>query len=425
MPSAFGLALLCNVNDRATPSLRIERLAIQNFRTFHGRTEIVLSSKDGADAMPVFHGLNGSGKSNALAAIELFFSAASSWLSLGAAVQPRTLVWNTANPTGLVVTHRNWPPGIRAPQVIEVYFADATLGRVSVTFTQAGNEVHLMLHWLHAGDSDYLWLKTALETPRGPGSAPFFRLDARRRATGQAPPIGPLSPTTAGYLYELATSLEPSETERWRSFVSLINRFKTLSGREVTVVPGRDSADLRFEIRGKQILRLSELSSGEQQVVALVAAVLTSRAAIVAIEEPEISLHPDNQQLVRDVLREQVERGVVDQIILESHVLVFDGPEVIRFCRSDEGVTSVARQAAGADDQLRTRAKASGAEEEWVSPEGYTRLPEEMRQDLELDQGRGGYLWFLRSKPDGRWQAWRASDLDRMFGWGDGGSKEK
>jgi hypothetical protein len=174
------------------------------------------------------------------------------------------------------------------------------------------------------------------------------------------------------------------------------------------------SVDLRFEIRGKQILRVSELSSGEQQVVAMCAAVLTSRAAVVAIEEPEISLHPDYQQLVRDVLREQVQAGLIDQIILESHVPVFDGPEVVRFSRSPEGVTSVVRQASDAQDEVRARARSAGAEAQWVTPEGYTQLPEEMVETLGY-QG-GGHLWFLRSKPEGRWEAWTAADLDTMFG---------
>jgi hypothetical protein len=262
-----------------------------------------------------------------------------------------------------------------------------------------------------------------LLAPLGPGSKPFFRLDARRRAyrfAGEdaAPPdapSSPLSPDLAARLLDLATSFEPLDTERWRAFTALVSRFKTLAGREVAVVRMPDgSVDLRFEIRGKQILRVSELSSGEQQVVAMCAAVLTSRAAVVAIEEPEISLHPDYQKLVRDVLRQQVESGIIDQIILESHVPVFDGPEVVRFTRSAEGATSVVRQASDAEDEVRARARVSGAEPQWVTPEGYTQLPEEMVESLDFHGG--GHLWFLRSEPAGRWEAWTAADLDKMFG---------
>ncbi len=444
------------MNPRSTPSLRIARLVVENFRTFREATEIKLSSESGADAMPVFHGPNGSGKSNALAAIDLFFRVASCWLSSGASPTIQTgdtdlrLPWGWGDDrTGLVLSHRNWPPGIRDPQIIEVHFSDPKLGALRVVLAPSGNEVLLALElatgleagstvkhafWPMDGKEVAAWLANTLEAPIGPGSTPFFLLDARRRdfqAIGDRPtsriaPQSPLSTSMADRLLAMATSLEPDETERWRSFVSLVGRFKTLSGREVSVIrTGEGGADLRFEIRGKQILQLSELSSGEQQAIALNAAVLTSRAAIVAIEEPEISLHPDNQKLVHEMLSEHVASGIVDQIILESHVPHFDSREVIRFNRTSEGTTSVSRQPSSSalETQLRERAQQHGATEQWVTPEGYTQLHEEMRHDLHLD--RGGNLWFLRGGAEKRWQAWKADELDRMFGFGEDDSKDK
>ncbi|WP_437571291.1 AAA family ATPase [Sorangium sp. So ce542] len=452
------------MNARATPSLRIARLVIENFRTFRSPTEIVFGSDGAADVIPVLHGTNGAGKSNALAAIDLFFRAASFCLrSVAVDVPPweadkkLQLPWSWTNDHfGLSMNYRSWPPGVRDPQRIEVHFDDARLGALRVTLTPSGNEVVLGLEkatlsssndWgvlramksaggfvLEDGAGNRLQevesspLKNALEAPLGPGSKPFFLLDARRRdfrGIGEGGPRNEggstLSAATAERLLALATSLDPEETERWRAFVDLIHRFKTLSDREISVlrapVAGGEVTDLRFEVRGKQILRLSELSSGEQQVVALVAAVLTSRAALVAIEEPEMSLHPDNQELVRDILREQVQRGIVDQIFLESHVQVFDGPEVLRFSRSPEGETLVTRQPSRSDRELHDRASKSGAKQRWVTPEGYTQIPEEMRGDLGLQSG--GYLWFLRSRPEGRWEAWTASELDEQFGLGD------
>jgi hypothetical protein len=426
------------VNARATPSLRIAHLVVENFRTFHGPVEIPLATSGIADEVAVFHGGNGTGKSNALAALDLFFRASVCWLRLRtqAISDELALAWERREDySGLVVSSRDWPPGLRAPLRIGVQFAGARTP-FSITLTPAGNSVNLRMEGVldpseHAADApprpptqkDFADLSQVinwLQTPLGPGSEPFFRLDARRRAhrfAGGAPdtPSSPLSPDLAARLLALATSLDPIETERWRAFTSLVSRFKTLAGREVAVLRLPDgSIDLRFEIRGKQILRVSELSSGEQQVVAMCAAVLTSRAAVVAIEEPEISLHPDYQQLVRDVLREQVRSGLIDQILLESHVPVFDGPEVLRFSRSPEGATSVVRQASDVKDELRARARASGAEAQWVTPEGYTQLPADMVENLGF-QG-GGHLWFLRSKPEGRWEAWTAADLDAMFG---------
>ena len=76
-----GRCSASRVIPRATPLLRISRLVVQNFRTFHGPTEIPLSSSGGvADEVAVFHGGNGSGKSNALAALELFFRALGFWM---------------------------------------------------------------------------------------------------------------------------------------------------------------------------------------------------------------------------------------------------------------------------------------------------------------------------------------------------------
>ncbi|WP_437756662.1 AAA family ATPase [Sorangium sp. So ce1389] len=457
------------MNARATPSLRIARLVIENFRTFRGPTEIVFTSDGVVDEMPVFHGANGAGKSNALAAIDLFFRVASYWLrsvaGAGGASPPDAafkLPWGFRDEHfGLWMNHRSWPPGVRDPQRVEVHFDDARLGALRATLTPSGNDVLLRLERRRSAPANF-WeapragknaggvvlkdgtgnipqideispLQNALDAPFGPGSKPFFLLDARRRdfrAIGEGVPrdegASTLSATTAERLLALATSLDPEETERWRVFVELIHRFKTLSDREISVlrapVAGGEVTDLRFEVRGKQILRLSELSSGEQQVVALVAAVLTSRAGLVAIEEPEMSLHPENQELVRDILREQVQRGIADQIFLESHVQVFDGPEVLRFSRSPEGETLVTRQPSRSDRALQDRASRSGAKQHWVTPEGYTQIPVEMRGDLGLQSG--GYLWFLRSRPEGRWEAWTAAELDEQFGLGDDSSKD-
>jgi predicted ATPase len=426
---------------RATPSLRIAKLTVENFRTFQGRVEIPLATNGVADEVAVFHGGNGAGKSNALAALDMFFRASARWLVFRPQWQSdnQTLNWDVLDEySGLVPSPRDWPPGNRSPLRIEVQFAEAKTP-FSITLAPAGNLVNLGMDGVwepggqpvgrrpeRIGPTEAEYLSSVLNwlgAPLGPGSKPFFRLDARRRpyrfaGEGIAPAkgiSGPLSADLAERLLDLATSLDPLDTERWRAFVSLVSRFKTLAGREVAVLrTGDRGVDLRFEIRGKQILRVSELSSGEQQVVAMCAAVLTSRAAIVAIEEPEISLHPDYQKVVHDALREQVQAGLIDQIILESHVPIFDGPEVVRFSRSAEGGTSVVRQASDAADELRALARKSGAEAQWVTPEGYTQLPADMIDGL--DFRGGGHLWFLRSEPEGRWEAWTAADLDNMLG---------
>jgi predicted ATPase len=422
------------VNARATPSLRIARLVVENFRTFREPTEIPLG-----DEVAVFHGENGSGKSNALAALELFFRASIYWLKrrAGAISDEVGCDWGKRDDySGLSLSSREWPPGTRAPMRITVHFANGP-GPLTVNITHVGNWYQVRLEGLpkpseeqrptlDPDDQQYLTsVLGPLTAPFGQGSKSFFRLDARRRdyrfvGEGDPPsaaPSSPLSPELALRLLDLKSSYDPIDIERWRAFTDLVSRFKTLHDYEVDVLRMPDnSAELRFEIRRQQVLRTSELSSGEQQAIALCAAVLTSRAAIVAIEEPEISLSPAYQELVRDMLKEQVQRGLVDQIILESHVPVFDGPEVIRFSRSAEGVTSVVRQASDANDELHAKAREGGAKDQWVTPEGYTKLPPAMVDALGLRGG--GRLWFARIQPAGRWAAWTTDEVTKALGLG-------
>jgi hypothetical protein len=57
-------------------------------------------------------------------------------------------------------------------------------------------------------------------------------------------------------------------------------------------------------------------------------------------------------------------------------------------------------------------ASAQGAKQRWVTAEGYTQLPDAMREELAIGEGR--HVWFLRGS--GRWEAWREDELDRMMG---------
>lgn len=441
---------------RSTPSLRLARFFVEGFRTFRERTEIPLADKEGpADEVATFHGPNGSGKSNALAALDVFFRGVAMWLASGAnpAVQQPPLrlrfPWGWSDQlSGFDLNHRNWPAGERGIQTFKVSFEHPELRLLELSLTPAGNEVFVALdrfiptpegHMLDGTRLDasavaaWVRLSTILLTPLGLRSTPFFRLNARRShpqsiggtLDATSPTDSPLSVAMAARLYEFATSVEPEDTERWRAFTGLVRRFKTLDRRELSIVllPNGQSKgapfDLRFEIRGKQVLRLSELSSGEQQIVAVCAAVLTSRAAIVAIEEPEISLHPDYQSLLREILEEQVKQGILDQVILESHSPIFDsGPKVIHFSRTEDEipVTHVSRvPAIEASPAIRSAAMEAGARRHWVSKDGYTQLPPEMCRQMGLDQS-GGHLWFLPEERGPAWRAWKEEDLDAVFG---------
>lgn len=424
---------------RSSPSLRLEEFAITNFRTFTNRTVIPFRGEGAKspDAIATFHGDNGSGKSNALAALDLFFDSLVRFLSAEEIKQGKelTLAWNPGGQDEWGLAFRDRPPGIDGPTDLEARFEDARLGVLRVRFTPAGQRVRVRVETGYGprlgGESpkfsiissemdDVDQLLTWIQTPFGPRSVPYSVLDSHRRGS-----VRPANRRTAEAfdaelaeaLFQLRTSFIPQDRERWRTFTQLMERFTTLRGREVSVerLDRGSSAELTFEERGRSVLALKELSSGEQQLVRLCAATVLLNSSLLAIEEPELSLDSDNQRLFKDLLREQINAGLRDQAIIESHVPTFDdGPSVIRFSRGPAGETVVTRAPATDNAnrrELEERAKNQGAAAQWVTRDGYTQLPDLMRGDLNLTNG--GHLWFLKGKRT--WEAWPEDQLAALL----------
>lgn len=444
---------------RPNPSLRIEELAITNFRTFRQRTVIPLAGQQAApDAVPVFHGDNGAGKSNAMAALDVFFQTAALVLvhTRNADVEP-LLSWDstwlmTGRPDQrpVVLAYQDRPYGSEGPMVLEVSFADPRLGRLRVTCTPSGNQVRVQLERpsikqpalpgsdgilfaaVPQGERDQLL--TWLLTPRGPGSLPLTILDPRRRPQWRSGEghRSLMMPDLAEALYTLQSSRRPEHRELWRAFVSVIHRFEAFRGKEVSMdrpVAKEDhetfstglmgtrsvgAPELVLEDRGRVVLGLEQLSSGEQQVIVLSAMALLANSGILAIQEPEISLDVKNQRLLRQILDEVVTRGLIDQVILESHVPTFDSSEVVRFARGADGTSEVTR-AAGIKKRQRDialEAKKQNAQKRWITGDGYTQVPDNMRSDLRL--AGGGHVWFVKGSR--HWEAWPETDLDELLG---------
>jgi len=401
---------------RPNPSLRIEELAITNFRTFRQRTAIRFAGPQAApDAVPVFHGDNGAGKSNAMAALDLFFQTAALALhhsnDAGDVVIPWDTQWRgTGVPVDrpVVLAYQDRPHGSEGAMEIEVSFADPRLGRLRTTCTPSGDQIRVRLERASLtqsegstadvvvfapvpnGERDQL--ATWLLTPRGPESRPLIVLDARRRLQWR---VGEghrslMLPDVAGALLALQTSRRPEQRNLWRGFVELLHRFEAFRGKEVSMdqAPTSAVAELVVEERGRVVLALEQLSSGEQQVIVLSAMALIANSGILAIQEPEISLDVKNQRLLHTIIEEIVARGLIDQVILESHVPTFDGAEVIRFARRTDGTSEVTRGAAVNEQQreIARKAKEQGGEQRWIV------------------------------KGPRHWEAWPETEIDEMFG---------
>jgi energy-coupling factor transporter ATP-binding protein EcfA2 len=420
------------------PSLRIERFSVQNFRTFGAPVTVPLDA--GHDKLIVFHGENGSGKSNALAALDLFFQAALYWLRGPTTTDGTVRVAYAEDPAApRIVRRRDWPPGVQHdPMIIEARFADAALGDLRVQLQPSGMEFGLTLQsqrvydsgtqkwgstpgaWnpLHPMERDTV--RSKLETPHGVESTAFYWLDARRRQRSTRSSSGkpevvsesPLSSAMLDRLFEQKQSLDPREREKWRALSGLLGRFAGL--RDYTLdFRGLPSAlSLTLEQQGRQVLVHTELSSGEQQILGVCAAILTSGASVVVIEEPDMSLSQTSQKVLREVLTEQISRGLLDQIIIESHVPAFDGADVVRFEREPVGWTTVST--GPSDDETSQRARAAHGAPQWVTLDGFTQLPDKMRSELHVE--KGGELWFLKDESGKHWRAWTAPEVDELVG---------
>ncbi|MBI2389744.1 MAG: ATP-binding protein [Deltaproteobacteria bacterium] len=220
-----------------------------------------------------------------------------------------------------------------------------------------------------------------------------------------------LAPFFAQQLYALRTSRIASDRQRWRSFTDVLSGFPTLSGATVSIEAGQPP-ELVLEYPGRVVLGLDELSSGEQEIAALTAAVLLAKSSIVAVEEPELGLDVRTQDLWRRVCDRQRDESLVHQFIFESHAPTFDGARVVRFSRDPDGWSRVEDVPTVVEEPLSREAREKGAEEVYVSKEGFTRLPEPMRAELGLGQ-QGTRLWFLRGAE--AWEAWPEQQLATLL----------
>jgi AAA domain/AAA domain, putative AbiEii toxin, Type IV TA system len=404
-----------NVSTSERPSLRIAELTIENFRTFKERTVIPFSGGDGsADAIATFHGDNGSGKSNALEALAFLVLAVRTLFQQGSADSEVYLA------RAGVKRAPDRPRDAQGPTEIVAHFADARLGTLKMRLTPMGTQWKMEFQgsaaaWHDRTDGEY---RSWLETPFGPNSRPVAIVHANRRASWFADqtPGEPIQAALAEALLESRVSRDPERRARWRDFEAALLAIPAFAGMDISIDRTHKDGlpELTFERRNKLVLGLEELSSGERQLVVLIASVLLAEAAIVAIEEPELSLDAKSQRLFHEFLARLVQQRRIDQAIIESHVAAFDGPDVIRFHRDPGGATQVTREPTASAEarELAQQAEAQGAKQRWVTSDGFTRLPEGMRDELAV--GGGKHVWFLRG-PE-RWEAWPEEDLDQMLG---------
>ncbi len=418
---------------RPTPTLRIEELSIQGFRTI--RERVVVANRAGrkpAEPIVPMHGDSGAGKSNVLAALGAFFRGADLCLSNSSGTFDLPQAGR-----GSLVGPITWRDRFRIDGAteIDVRFADPRLVHLRLTVAPQGTDLRYTLMYLppneappagHAFPDSRMrplneelraWLATWLREPLGPGSRPFAHLRARDglAAFQVGIPDGPYPLLPFGEeLYRKRTSLDPADRDLWHRFLVAVRGLPQFESKDISVERTNSGpAELVIEDRGRTVLRFSELSASEQQALTLGAFSFLAKATILVIEYPETHLDNPMKAALLTLLQRRIDAARLDQVYLETHETQFDGPTVLRVFRRPDGTTDVVRgpSVGEAPPDIDRKSRDQGAKQGWVTREGYTQLPEPMREELSL--ALGGNVWFLKGKA--RWEAWPGQDLEKRF----------
>lgn len=96
-------------------------------------------------------------------------------------------------------------------------------------------------------------------------------------------------------------------------------------------------------------------------------------------------------------------------------LLVLESWTWARGRRFKRALDQILEARAGLNTDTKGEAEAEGAKQRWVTPRGYTQIPDAMRAELKV--GAGAHIWFLRGPR--HWEAWTEAELDECLGAGE------
>lgn len=417
---------------RPTPALRIEEMAVRGFRTFKDRVIVPFRiGRKPAESIVPLHGDSNTGKSSLFSALGAFFRGAD--LCLSAPSGTYDIALGSRGAPGAPISYSD-RFRIETPTEIDVRFADARLVPLRLTAVPNGTDLRLSLSYLLPNEAPALghpwpedkmrplneelraWLGTWIHAPLGPETRPIAFLPAREIGSGfshgvQTGPY-PLAPFGED-LYRYRTALDPASRDLWHRFVVAVRGLIHFENKDISVERLDGPAELVVEDRGRMVLRFAELSASEQQALTLAAFSFLARSALLVIEYPETHLDNAMKAALLTMLQRRIDAARIDQVFLETHETHFDGPTLLRVHRKESGASDVVRapSVGEAPLEIERKGREDGAKQGWVTREGYTQLPEMMREDLQVTLG--GHLWFLKGKA--RWEAWAGPELERLF----------
>ncbi len=433
--------------------MQLKRFAVKGFKNF--QTELSLEN---IGAIAVIHGENNVGKSNLLEAMQLFFQ-----LLLAQESNQKVPITLEKKMRFSELEERGFYPSelfnleIPAPIEINVTFTiqpeELELADIQPLLPSSEVQMAIQLKHIHA-DLDYqitkyqfadgtdvthseatteqktyaarfalfLAQRFILKTKEKSNRFALIRLD-RRISQDEIEAVRSVVPQALSLqLYDAKESPEPSSYKRWELFVRMMHKFNDVLGPgEFVVLFNRHTsrANLAFQSPSTRI-PIDLLGSGIQQIVALIARLLMSNANFVAIEEPELNLRYTLQLRLREIFKDIIDAPVgSQQLFLTSHSPAFEFGKHFYAMRKINAAPTVELKSIKqailfthhhADSPYLVGEHAPLC---YVSTDGLVRLPERIRQRLELEQGGGVVL--LERKDTGHVELLTDNQFDELF----------
>lgn len=238
-------------------------------------------------------------------------------------------------------------------------------------------------------------------SPTISSSLHLYRIPARRRLevehkTQAEQPLDPEGANLKERLFWASVSQDPEERKAFYSVLRPLFAESPLAlGTLQPVASPGGPYDLQMETMTRSI-PLEHMGSGIQQLVLLSGLIALSRAAIIAIEEPEMNLSWSTQKKLRLILQQMVERqdAFPYQIFISSHSPLFEFYENFYRVEMVDGHTQVTRVANAERrrifDGVIPPADRRAA---WLHDENVVVLPPYVVETLEVQQG--DLVYFL------------------------------
>ncbi len=382
--------------------MQLIKFSVTGYKNF--QKEIVLENMG---KICVIHGENNVGKSNLLEAMQLFFKCCYKWFSSSdsdnkklnlSADELAKLGFKTSEIFNLALTK---PILITANLISEPEKQKTISIRLTLTKLE-NNDISCTISTLEKNIFSF----KNLFMPYQESAYVLIGVDRLISESEMETGRNIVPQTLLLKLYDIKDSLEPSIYEKWALFVRTLQRFNDVLGKgEFVALFNRHSnrANLAFQPQKSNSRRIpiEMLGSGIQQVVALIARLLVSNATIIGIEEPELNLRYTLQLRLREIFTEIVEDPVgPKQIIISSHSPAFEfGKHFYAMRTGKDAPTLTHRPIAEAnyftEHYSNTAAIDETAPMGYVSSDGLVKLPEYVRQTLQIEQG-GGVVFIKR-----------------------------